>query len=66
MGVGSTRWLFGARRCRGLRYHYLQEPYNPGFIRFPTIVALHVILGGVYLMLAPLKFVKRIRSRQIG
>jgi hypothetical protein len=20
--------------------HYLQEPYNPGFLRFPTIVAL--------------------------
>ena len=27
--------------------HYLQEPYNPGFLDFPTIVALHVILGGV-------------------
>ena len=40
--------------------HYLQEPYNPGFLRFPTIVALHVVLGGVYL--APLQFVKRIRS----
>jgi len=33
--------------------HYLQEPYNPGFLDFPTIVALHVILGGVYLTLAP-------------
>lgn len=46
--------------------HYLQEPYNPGFPRFPTIVALHVILGGVYLALAPFQFVKRIRSRYLG
>jgi hypothetical protein len=33
--------------------HYLQEPYNPGFLDFPTVVALHVVLGGVYLALAP-------------
>ncbi len=46
--------------------HYLQEPYNPGFLRFPTIVALHVVLGGVYLALAPLQFVRRIRSRHLG
>jgi hypothetical protein len=26
--------------------HYLQEPYNPGFLEFPTVVALHVVLGG--------------------
>src|SRR3712207_5947673 len=26
--------------------HYLQEPYNPGFLQFLTIVALHVVLGG--------------------
>lgn len=29
--------------------HYLYEPYNPGFLDYPTIVALHVVLGGVYL-----------------
>src|SRR5215203_4552599 len=46
--------------------HYLQEPYNPGFLRFPTIVALHVVLGGVYLALASLQFVKRIRFRHLG
>jgi uncharacterized membrane protein len=46
--------------------HYLQEPYNPGFLRFPTIVALHVVLGGVYLALAPFQLVKRIRSRHPG
>ena len=23
--------------------HYLQEPYNPGFLDFPTVVALHVV-----------------------
>jgi uncharacterized membrane protein len=46
--------------------HYIQEPYNPGFLRFPTVVALHVVLGGVYLALAPFQFVKRIRSRHLA
>jgi uncharacterized membrane protein len=46
--------------------HYLQEPYNSGFLEFPTIVALHVVLGGVYLALAPFQFVRRIRSRCPG
>jgi hypothetical protein len=46
--------------------HYLQEPYNPGFRDFPTVVALHVVLGGVYLALAPFQFVGRIRSRHLG
>ena len=46
--------------------HYLQEPYNPGFLEYPTIVALHVVLDGVYLTLAPLQFVRRIRSRHLG
>ena len=46
--------------------HYLCEPYNPGFLRFPTIVALPVVLGGVYLALAQFQFVKRIRSRHLS
>ncbi|HEY6712753.1 MAG TPA: DUF2306 domain-containing protein [Rubrobacter sp.] len=46
--------------------HYLQEPYNAGFLDFPNIVALHVVLGGVYLALAPFQFVRRIRSRHLG
>jgi hypothetical protein len=46
--------------------HYLQEAYNPGFLEFPTIVALHVVLGGVYLALALFQFVKRIRSRHLS
>jgi uncharacterized membrane protein len=46
--------------------HYLQEPYNPGFLHFPILVALHVALGGVYLALAPFQFVRRIRSRHLN
>ena len=46
--------------------HYLQEPYNSGFLEYPTVVALHVVLGGVYLVFAPFQFVKRIRSRHPG
>jgi uncharacterized membrane protein len=45
---------------------YLREPANPGFLDFPTIVALHVVLGAFYLMFAPFQFVKRIRSRHLG
>ena len=32
--------------------HYLHEPYNPGFLEYPTIVVVHVVLGGLYLMVA--------------
>jgi uncharacterized membrane protein len=45
---------------------YLREPANPGFLDFPTIVALHVVLGAFYLMFAPFQFVKRIRSRHLA
>ncbi|MDF2703128.1 MAG: putative rane protein [Rubrobacteraceae bacterium] len=67
------RWLLGAvvgfLALVGIiasATHYLQEPYNPGFREYPVIVALHVVLGGVYLALAPFQFVKRIRSRHPG
>ena len=46
--------------------YYLREPYNPGFLQFPAIAALHVILGAVYLALAPFQFVGRIRCRWLG
>ena len=45
--------------------HYFWEPYNPGFLDFPFVTALHVVLGGIYLILAPLQFVSRIRSRHL-
>ena len=46
--------------------HYFLPLTNPGFLLFPLITALHVILGGTYLALAPFQFVKRIRSRWPG
>lgn len=46
--------------------HYLFEPYNPGFLDYPTIVALHVVLGAFYLIFAPFQFVRSVRSRRIG
>jgi uncharacterized membrane protein len=46
--------------------HYLQEPYNPGFLDFPIIVAVHLVLGGIYLTLAPFQFIRRIRSRHLA
>src|SRR5215216_7076741 len=45
--------------------HYVQEPYNPGFLEYPIIVAVHVVLGGLYLTLVPFQFVRRIRSRHL-
>ena len=45
---------------------YLREPANLGFLDYPTIVAVHVVLGAVYMVFAPLQFVKRIRSRHLG
>ena len=46
--------------------HYVGEPYNTSFLRHPIIVALHVVLGGVYLLLVPLQFVAGIRARRVG
>jgi uncharacterized membrane protein len=46
--------------------HYLYGPYNPGFLKYPTIVPFHVVLGGLYLALAPFQFVRRIRSGHLG
>jgi hypothetical protein len=43
--------------------HYFLPVTNPGFLLFPLITALHVVLGGTYLALAPFQFVKQIRSR---
>lgn len=43
-------------------FHYLVEPYNPGALQFPLLTAGHVILGGIYLALAPLQFVQGIRT----
>lgn len=45
--------------------HYLQEPYNPGFLEFPTIILLQVLPGAAYLTLAPFQFVRRIQSRHL-
>lgn len=45
---------------------YLREPYNPGFLKFPGIVGVHVVLGGFYLALAPFQFMRGIRRRWLG
>ncbi len=47
-------------------FYFLKEPYNLGFNKFPTITALHVIPGALYLALAPFQFVTLIRSRWIN
>ena len=42
------------------------DHYNPGFYEYPITTILHVVLGGMYLALAPLQFVQRIRSGAIS
>ena len=42
--------------------HYLREPYNPGFLDFPVVTALHVVLGGLYLTLAPFQFIQQVAA----
>jgi hypothetical protein len=42
--------------------YFLREPANPGFLDYPTIVAVHAISGAVYLTFASLQFIGRIRS----
>ena len=71
--IKTMRWLLGAMvgflalvGVGAAATHYLYEPYNPGFLEYPTIVALHVVLGGLYLALAPFQFVRRVRSRHLG
>ena len=42
---------------------YVRPLMHDRFLDFPAVVALHVVLGGVYLALAPFQFVTRIRTR---
>lgn len=46
--------------------YFLRDPANLGFLDYPTIVALHVVLGAVYMVFAPFQFVRRIRSHHPG
>ena len=43
--------------------HYLREPYNEGFLDHPLITGAHVVLGGIYLAIAPFQFISSIRNR---
>jgi uncharacterized membrane protein len=46
--------------------YFLREPANEGFLDYPTIVAMHVVLGALYMAFAPFQFVRSIRSRHLG
>lgn len=46
--------------------HYVREPYNPGFARLPVTTAVHIGLGGLYLLLAPFQLVRSVRERSIA
>jgi hypothetical protein len=42
---GSTSMTKTIRRPLAAATHFLYETYSPGFLEYPTIVALHVIQG---------------------
>ncbi len=46
--------------------HYLGTPYNTGFLDYPTVTVLHVVLGGLYLTFAPFQFLPAVRNRWLG
>lgn len=46
--------------------HYFVEPYNTGFLEHPAITNAHVVLGAVYLALAPVQLAAGVRRRAIG
>ena len=45
--------------------YYVYEPANDGFLKYPTIVFLHVVFGGLYLAFAGLQFVGRVNSASL-
>lgn len=63
--LGGTVGLLALVGVAASASYFLREPANSGFLRFPGIVIVHVVLGGAYLALAPFQFVKRIRSRHL-
>ena len=46
--------------------YFLREPYNPGFSEFPNVVKSHVVLGAIYLGIAPFQFSPAVRTRWPG
>lgn len=44
--------------------YFVREPANHGFLDHGSLVALHVVSGSVYLLLAPLQFVPGLRRRK--
>ena len=47
-------------------FYFMREPTNAQFLNYPNITLLHVVPGGIYLALAPLQFLGRIRSRWLN
>lgn len=41
------------------------EAYDRGFVAYPVLTYLHIVPGGIFLLLAPFQFSARIRGRHI-
>ena len=66
VAIGCDCRIPGAHRRRSLRRALPPGALQPRLPGYPTIVAVHVVLGGLYLTLAPFQFVRRIRSRHLA
>jgi uncharacterized membrane protein len=61
--VVSVLVAIGAAASMAYFHHPL---FNPRFAEFPVLTRLHVVLGGLYLTLAPLQFLSGSRRRALG
>lgn len=46
--------------------HYIREPYNAGFAKYPIVTIFHILPGTIYLALAPFQFISLIRNKWIN
>jgi uncharacterized membrane protein YozB (DUF420 family) len=69
---GARRWLRTAVSLLVLVSvgasvsYFVREPANLSFLDHPIIVGLHVVLGAIYIVVAPFQFVERIRNCHIS
>jgi hypothetical protein len=65
IAVSITVWALALLEVGAVIYFLLTGGANEKFSEFPLIVNSHVLLGAVYLLMAPLQFSKALRTRSL-
>jgi hypothetical protein len=65
IAVSVTVWALALLEVGAVIYFLLTGGANEKFSEFPLIVNSHVLLGAVYLLMAPLQFSKALRTRSL-